>query len=72
METASGRGAIEEGLFGQPGTNNEVAKTRVLKSEASGWTANPSIYISKLNNMKAEFGDDNVFNVNEPPKAGSK
>ncbi len=62
METTGGRGAIEEGLFGQPGTNNEVAKTRVLKSEASGWTANTSAYISKLNSTQ-QVGPNQLLKV---------
>jgi len=49
METANGRGAIEQALFGQTGANNEVLKSRVPKGDAPGWASNTTQFTSKLN-----------------------
>ncbi|TAD87615.1 MAG: hypothetical protein EAY75_06030, partial [Bacteroidetes bacterium] len=46
METASGRGSVEEGMFGAA-----TAATRVPKSTAPGWASNTSQQISRLNSI---------------------
>ena len=47
METT--RAAIEDGVFGQQGTANEIEATRY--SKPSGWTANTTASVSRLGNI---------------------
>ena len=62
METANGRGTIEQALFGQTGANNEVVKSRVSKGDAPGWASNTSQYISKLNSTN-KVGPNQLLKV---------
>lgn len=64
METANSTvQQYEESLFGNP-TNNEVASTRVLTS-TTGWTANTSQYVSKLQSLNgtAKIGPNVLLKV---------
>ncbi|MDA3616882.1 hypothetical protein O3P16_18905, partial [Chitinophagaceae bacterium LY-5] len=52
METAGGRGTVEEGIFGNAGAGNEVATTRIANVSGIGWASNTSGYVSRLNSSK--------------------
>lgn len=68
MKTANGRGGIEEGLFGQTGTNNEVAATRTLTNDipgqqtGQGWQSNQSQYVSRLD-INKKVGPNQLLKV---------
>ena len=57
METANGRGTVEEGMFGAA-----TAATRVPKSTAPGWVSNTSQQISRLNSSN-KTGSNQLLKV---------
>jgi RHS repeat-associated protein len=58
META--RAALEESIFGQAGTNNEVATTRYATSNTS-WTGNTSAQVSRTGTLSGRNIGPNVL-----------
>lgn len=59
METAGGRNTLEEAIFGQTGSNNEVTATRFTKP--GGWSGNTSAFVSRIGTLAGRNVGPNVL-----------